>query len=171
MGKAIFHAENSAKKFGGKTEDYLDIHELMDSSGEVFPDVRHRALTHHRWFIGKILVRIFGETRKNSAGKRYSVREVAEQHILEDYGALFIPSVQDFFAEMRLLPWMNNAQNGAIPPSRRRVIEDDEQFSPGLHNLENGGVIDTAGNCEHPAPIPRRTSQRRRTGRPRGVID
>lgn len=32
------HAELSAKRFGGVPEDYLDIHELMDSSKAAFPN-------------------------------------------------------------------------------------------------------------------------------------
>lgn len=32
MSKSDKHAESSAKKYGGKAADYIEIHELMDSS-------------------------------------------------------------------------------------------------------------------------------------------
>ena len=32
MSKSDKHAEGTAKKFGGKSSDYLEIHEMMDSS-------------------------------------------------------------------------------------------------------------------------------------------
>lgn len=121
MGKAVWHAESSAKKFGGKAEDYLDIHTLIDSSRNAFPDLRHRALTHTSWFIGTILPQIFGEKRKNSAGDVYAVRDIGEQHVLEDFDDLFIPSVQDFLGEMELQKWMDNARDGAVPPSRKKM--------------------------------------------------
>lgn len=59
MAKPIVHARSSARRFGGVAEDYLEIHDLMDSSKSAFPDNRHRALTHNSWFFF-IVERIFG---------------------------------------------------------------------------------------------------------------
>ena len=69
MAKPWIHALSSARKFGGKPEDYIDIHNLMDSSKGSIGDNRHRALTHNTWFIAPEgpLERIFGVTIKNSA--------------------------------------------------------------------------------------------------------
>src|SRR5258706_477765 len=39
-----FHAISSAKKFGGRPEDYLHIHQWLDATKETFADFRHRAL-------------------------------------------------------------------------------------------------------------------------------
>lgn len=70
MSKPLIHAYSSAKKFGGVWEDYMDIHELMDSSKSAFPDNRHRCLTHNSWFIGFIIPKVFGETfARKSDGK------------------------------------------------------------------------------------------------------
>lgn len=55
MAKPYIHAESSARRFGGVPKDYLEIHNIMDSSKAVFADNRHRALTHNSWFIGHIL--------------------------------------------------------------------------------------------------------------------
>jgi len=122
MSKPWIHARASAKKFGGKPEDYIEIHNLMDSSKGCIGDNRHRCLTHNSWFIsaGGPLERIFGVVIKNSAGKQVSVRDIGEQHILEDFGMRFIPTVQDYLQEMDISPWMSNSPEDA-PPSQKRI--------------------------------------------------
>jgi len=108
MGNSAEHAESSVKIFGGSVEDYLSIHEFLDSSQEAFDDVRHQALTHNRWFIANILVEVFGHTITNSDGKRVLVERIAEHHIEEDFPESgIIPSVSDWLGEMKLQPWMN----------------------------------------------------------------
>lgn len=107
MGKPHHHSESSAKKFGGKMQDYLEIHLLLDSSKMAFADNRHRALTHNSWFVNYILPKIFGDTIKNSDGKIISVIEIAEQHILEDFNFHFIPTAQDYLIEMSKSSWLN----------------------------------------------------------------
>lgn len=133
MSKPWIHALSSAKKFGGTPEDYLPLHNLMDSSKSAIADVRHRALTHNSWFLS-ILERIkFPNSCEpdlegkmvtiiNSDGVRISVRDIGEQHILEDYKNIFIPSPQDFLAEMELKDWMNNG-NGK-PPSMAKIYKE-----------------------------------------------
>ena len=44
--KPHLHAKLSVKKFGGTIEDYMDIHEFIDSTKAALPDVRHRAILH-----------------------------------------------------------------------------------------------------------------------------
>jgi hypothetical protein len=109
------HAELSAKRYGGIPEDYLDIHELMDSSKAAFPNNLHRVLTHNSWFVVTILPKVFGHRRQNSEGKWYNVKDVGEYHILEDFKMRFIPSVQDYLENMVMQDWMNN---GAGSPRR-----------------------------------------------------
>jgi hypothetical protein len=109
------HSQSSAKKFGGKPEDYLDIHELMDSTKTTFADNRHRALTHNIWFVAYVLPKIFGHVRTNSDGKEYNVKDVGEYHVLEDFGMQFIPTVQDYLQEMEIQPWMSGG--GKFKPS------------------------------------------------------
>jgi hypothetical protein len=115
MAKPWIHAESSAKKFGGSPEDYIEIHNLLDSSKGTVADSRHRALTHTAWFLSEILERIFGVTITNSEGRKISVRDVGEQHVLEDFGGRFIPSAQDYLAEMSFQTWMLSGKGE--PPS------------------------------------------------------
>ena len=104
------HAEASAKRYGGVPEDYLDIHQLMDSTKSAFSTNAHRAITHNSWFVTTCIPKIFGEMRVNSAGKTYSTKDVAEFHIAEDYGMKFIPTIQDWLENLVYQPWMNNGR-------------------------------------------------------------
>ena len=132
------HAELSAKRFGGVPEDYLDIHELMDSSKAAFPNNAHRVLTHNSWFVVTILPKVFGHQRTNSAGKKYNVKDVGEYHILEDFRMKFIPSVQDYLENLVVQPWMNN---GMGSPNRCQLMfknkEEIERYVSGEMEVEN----------------------------------
>ena len=122
MAKPWIHAESSARKHGGKPEDYIAIHNLMDSSKGAMPDNRHRTLTHNSWFIAADgpLEKIFGVTIENSDGRKVSVRDIGEQHILEDFGMRFIPTVSDYLQEMEYKPWMNADRNDT-PVSHKKI--------------------------------------------------
>lgn len=120
----IIHAQLSAKRYGGKPEDYIDIHELMDSSKQAFPNNGHRVLTHNSWFVCNIIPRIFGHQRTNSDGKLYSPKDVCEYHCLEDFRMRFIPSVQDYLEHLDVQPWMNN---GGGVPNRLKNNQSQEQ--------------------------------------------
>jgi hypothetical protein len=114
----MVHAESSARRFGGVPSDYLDIHQMMDSSKSLIADCRHRALTHNAWFIGPggPLERIFGVEITTSAGRQVSVRTIAEMHILEDFGGRFIPSALDYLSRISFALWMDRGV-GVPPPS------------------------------------------------------
>jgi len=107
------HAELSDKRYGGKPEDYLDIHELMDSTKAAYSNNGHRMITHNSWFTSTILPKVFGHVRENSNGKRYNVKDVGEYHILEDFKMRFIPTIQDYLEHLNVQPWMNNG--GGFP--------------------------------------------------------
>jgi len=111
--KPYLHAQLSVKKFGGKELDYLPIHDFFDSSKAHFPDMRHRAMFHHSFGI-YVLERIFGTFITNSDGKKIQVRDIGEQHVMDDLG--FIPTVQDYLMCMSGADWM-------IRPAILRRIE------------------------------------------------
>jgi hypothetical protein len=113
MSKPYIHATSSAKKFGGTFEDYMEIHEFLDSSKSVIADNRHRALTHNSWFISVVIPRVFGEVfKRKSDGVIVSSRDVAELHVLEDYRHKYIPSASDFLSKIPFEPWMQNGEKG-----------------------------------------------------------
>ncbi len=97
----------------------MAIHEFMDASKGCIADNRHRALTHHAWFISTVIPRVFGETFQNSVGRTVHSRDIAEQHCLEDFGG-FIPSGVDFLAEMEYHSWM---EGKGTPPSMAKIVK------------------------------------------------
>jgi hypothetical protein len=108
MSKPWIHAKSSSRKYGGVPDDYIDIHQFMDSSKASLADVRHRALLHSS-FGCFITEKVFGVVRKNSDGKEYSVRDIAEDHCMEDLG--FIPSVEKWLGNMTIQTWMGGPCN------------------------------------------------------------
>ena len=105
--KAYLHGKIHAKKYGGLPDDYADIDDFIDSTKQAVADVRHRAILHSAF--GCFLVeRVFGRTRFNSAGKEYSPRDVAEDHIQQDLG--FIPTMEMYLNNMTIQPWMSGTE-------------------------------------------------------------
>lgn len=119
--KPIVHARNSVKRYGGIIEDYLDIHEFMDSSKSCLAMNIHRFLLHNSFAIKTIIPKIFGHTRTNSDGKEYIPENIAEQHVLEDFGMRFIPTPQDYLEHVKMQPWMNNGPG--FPSSSKGLTE------------------------------------------------
>jgi len=71
-----------------------------------------------------------GTVLPNSAGKMFSVRDIGEQHCLEDFSGRFIPNPQDYFQNMPHSPWMDNNQkdrpaSSQILPSVPQVLVKD----------------------------------------------
>lgn len=137
MSHPVSHAKSSARRFGGVLEDYLPIHDLMDSSKAAFPDNRHRALTHNNWFFF-IVERLFGheidlhDEDGNVVGQA-KTRYVCEQHVLEDFGGKYIPTAADYLEGMEFQPWMNNGIEGE-PSSHRKIAEQRRsQRTPDKH--------------------------------------
>jgi hypothetical protein len=126
MSKPYIHSQSSARKWGGVPEDYIAIHNWFDETKAQIADNRHRALRHHAEGIF-LCERIFGVTITNSDGRKVSVRDVGEQHVLEDFKHKFIPSAQDYLCEMEMKDWMNNG-NGT-PPSYAKIKEKHKKKS------------------------------------------
>jgi hypothetical protein len=120
MANPLKHSQSSVKLWGGKVEDYLPLHNKMDSSKKYFSDNRHRALTHNMFFIFEVMIPIFGEYITNSSGKVVSVKDICEWHILEDFGKKYIPNVSDYLGEMEIKSWMANGI-GEPPASQKKM--------------------------------------------------
>jgi hypothetical protein len=122
--KPYLHALISSKRFGGKPEDYLEIHDFMDSSKAHLADARHRMFLHNSFGI-YLAERVCGEIVDNqrmpyitiSDGRKVQVRDVAEQHVLDDLG--YIPSLSDCVKDLPI-----PGEIAAISPKRRIKIGD-----------------------------------------------
>lgn len=107
MAHPYHHSLSSVRKWGGKVEDYLAIHNWFDASKQIIADFRHRALRHHAEGIF-LAEAIFGPTITLSSGRVIPTRWVGEQHVVEDLGS--IPSFADWVRCIRPEPWMGRTQ-------------------------------------------------------------
>lgn len=123
MANAFIHSKNSVKRYGGVVNDYINLHKKMDCSKTVVAANTHRCLTHHMFWIIEVMIPIFGYTITNSDGKEVCVKDICEEHILEDFGMKFIPTPQDYIEGMEMQDWMQNGISG-IPPSCRKLIKN-----------------------------------------------
>ena len=86
MAHPLKHAENSTRRFGGKADDYLRIHNWFDESKSFFTDFRHRALRHHAEGIF-LCERIFGVAITNREGNQVPVRYIENSTCARIWGA------------------------------------------------------------------------------------
>jgi hypothetical protein len=105
--KPFQHAKSSARKHGGVPEDYQALHDFFDSTKASVPDIRHRAILHSSFGIF-LLERVFGTTITNSEGRRVVVRDIGEEHVIEDLG--FIPTLNRWLRNMPIETWMSGAR-------------------------------------------------------------
>lgn len=103
MAHCYFHALSSVRKWGGRPEDYLPLHQWFDQSKAILADPRHRALRHHAEGIF-MLECVFGVTIVNADGRIVPVRLIGEQHVREDLGS--IPSFADWARLIAPQTWM-----------------------------------------------------------------
>lgn len=107
MSKPLIHAKKSVKKFGGNLSDYISIHNWFDQTKAHVPDSRHRLVLHNSFGI-YLCEQIFGEIVLDKSGAflkmpyitnsdniQISIRDIAEQHVLDDLG--YIPTLEQCF--------------------------------------------------------------------------
>lgn len=118
--KPYKHCQISVKTWGGKPDDYLKIHNWFDQTKNNIPDVRHRMVLHNS--LGIFLCeQVFGVYFTNSDDKIVQVRDVGEQHVLDDLG--FIPTLEKCFEGLSIDQWMG----GAIKSKKVYSVEQIEE--------------------------------------------
>lgn len=127
--KPYLHSLISVKKFGGQCQDYQKLHDWFDQTKAHIPDLRHRTILHNSFGIF-LLEQQFGVNIRNSDGKLVSVRDIGEQHVLDDLG--FIPTLQDCLVEMPLYDWLY----GKKSESHQLKKEDATRKAPPRNNAE-----------------------------------
>ena len=125
MANPLIHAKSSVKRWGGKVEDYLPIHELIDSPKATMNNNTARVLTHNTWFAYTIIPKVFGYNIKNSDGRSVDSVDIAMLHLLEDFRMKFVPTPQDYLKHLQLQQWMNN---GVKPLDNEEAYKIAEQF-------------------------------------------
>ena len=120
--KPMLHGLLSVKKYGGKVEDYQEIHDFFDSTKAAFPDVRHRAILHNAFGI-YLAERVFGVSITNSDGVVVQVRDIGEDHVLQDLGT--IPTLGDYLKNMDIQPWMGGKVKKRKRTFSSKVLDND----------------------------------------------
>ena len=94
MAHPLLHSKSSVRKWGGKSEDYIHIHEWFDETKAWFGNSAHRLWRHHSEGIFECEQK-FGKSFVNSDGKIVYTRYVGEQHVREDCNN-YIPTAKEW---------------------------------------------------------------------------
>jgi hypothetical protein len=124
MANPLIHSKSSVRRWGGKVEDYMPLHQLLDSPKCTMNNNTSRFLTHNTWFAYEIIPKIFGYNIINSDGKSVDTVDIAMLHISEDFKGKFIPTPQDFLKHMEVQGWMNNGVKPLDNPEAYKIAED-----------------------------------------------
>jgi len=124
MANPMIHAKSSVKRWGGKVEDYIAIHELLDSPKATMNNNTSRMLTHNIWFIYHIIPKIFGYNITNSDGKSVDPVDIAMLHVAEDFRMKFVPTVQDYLKHMEVQTWMCNGVKEIDNEEGKKIVND-----------------------------------------------
>ena len=124
MANPLIHSKSSVKRWGGKVEDYIKIHELLDSPKATMNNNTSRMLTHNTWFAYTIIPQIFGYNITNSDGRSVDSVDIAMLHIAEDFRMKFVPTPQDYLKHLQLQDWMNNGVKNIDNPEATKIAEE-----------------------------------------------
>lgn len=124
MANPEIHSKSSVKRWGGKIEDYLPIHQLIDSPKATMNNNTARTLTHNTWFAYEIIPKIFGYNITNSDGKSVDTVDIAMLHIAEDFRMKFVPTPQDYLKHLQLQAWMNNGIKELDNPEAYQIADE-----------------------------------------------
>lgn len=128
--KPYVHAKVSVKRWGGVPEDYLPIHNFIDQTKMAMPDIRHRAILHSA-FGCYLAEQVFGTVITNHEQKEVSVRDIVEEHIIEDLG--FIPSIERWLNKLPIEGWMSGTMKHQMA-HRPQKGRNQHPLSEGLKN-------------------------------------
>ena len=134
MANPLIHSKSSVKRWGGKVEDYLHIHELIDSPKAAMNNNSSRLLTHNTWFAYTIIPKIFGYNITNSDGRSVDTVDIAMLHIAEDFRMKFVPTPQDYLKHLEVQPWMNNGVKVLDSKEAQDIVTNLQNK---LHEQEN----------------------------------
>jgi hypothetical protein len=137
--KPFIHSELSVRKYGGKIEDYQKIHDWFDQTKAHHADMRHRAILHNAWGIF-LCEQIFGTYITNSDGKVVQVRDIGEDHVLQDVGR--IPSLTEFLS---LIP-MSEFSKFARPLVKKRIVDLKDIGKPKVEDFDDDPFADFGEN-------------------------
>ncbi len=97
------HARSSARRFGGRWQDYYPCHAWFDATKSIQCRFTHRALRHHLEGVEEAFA-VFGPAIQNSDGAEADLRQLGLQHLDEDCG--IIPHARDWLIGLDAPNWL-----------------------------------------------------------------
>lgn len=156
--KPLQHAQISAKTYGGKWSDYIEIHSFLDSSKAASAHFKHRFLLHHAEGI-ELAIRIFGEIVINSVNREISTKLLLTDHLIEDVGR--IVTIEDWARD--LMPKQNDSFYRFLNKKREQIENSQIRGERELFQAFNLKKEDTTAvkkfltfpfeNSTHPAAL------------------
>lgn len=156
--KPLQHAQISQKTHGGSWQDYIEVHNFLDSSKASCAHFKHRFFLHHIEGI-ELGIKIFGQNFVNSEGKSIVTRQLLTQHLIEDVGSLV--TVEDWARD--LLPKTNDPFYQFLAKKRNQIENDEIAGEKELFDAFNLSEKDRAAvkeflafplkNSNHPAAL------------------
>ena len=156
--KPLQHAQISQKIHGGKWQDYIDVHNFLDSSKSACAHFKHRFFLHHAEGID-LGVKIFGQNLTNSEGETLEIRQLLTEHLIEDVASLV--TVEDWARD--LLPKTNDPFYQFLTKKRNQIENDEILGEKELFDAFNLSEKDRAAvkdfllfplkNSTHPAAL------------------
>lgn len=95
--KPLQHAQISQKNHGGTWQDYVEIHNFLDSSKAACAHFKHRFFLHHAEGV-ELGVKMLGQNFVNSEKKTIQTRQLLTEHLIEDIGR--IVTVEDWSRDL-----------------------------------------------------------------------
>jgi len=156
--KPLQHAQISQKTYGGSWQDYIEVHNFLDTSKAACANFKHRFLLHHIEGI-ELGAQIFGASLRNSENKIIETRRLLTDHLIEDVGR--IVNVEDWARD--LLPERSNPFYKFLAKKHGQIEADKIPGENELLTAFNLRAEDQAAiknflafpltNSEHPAAL------------------
>ena len=143
MAHPFHHAESSARKYGGRPEDYQAIHNWFDASKAHLAQPRIGPCVIIPWVFEA--EQRFGMTLRNSDGRVIPVRWIGEQHVREDCNR--IPSPQDWLRHLPIEHWMVHCTD--LPDHLAVPDHPEEAWRKAVANAQTTlGLTDWMASCQ-----------------------
>ncbi len=117
--KPLQHAQISQKTHGGCWQDYIEVHNFLDSSKAACAHFKHRFLLHHQEGI-ELGIKICGQNVVNSEKKIVETGQILTEHLTQDLGR--VVTVEDWARDLFL---QTNDSFYQFLAKKRRQIEND----------------------------------------------
>lgn len=131
------HAGISARKYKTENKDDFDwferLHSFMDCSKEVESSNTHRILSHHMWYVKRVIIPIYGSYKiLNGSTLVYNTKDDMESsHIAADFKNKFLPTLSDYFFHLH-----NEDYDEEDTERFKSFREDNKQLLAEYPNLE-----------------------------------